>query len=571
MDDLRDWLTWMLRGRLVNLAASSFFINLGLLITPLFSMLVYDKVVHNGVFETLWALVIGVLLFLAAELTVRALRVRSIERVALELDVQIDERLFSSLLKPSSRSASQPGMAARFLTLYRDLANARDFFSSQYVLALSDVPFTLLVWLIMGLIAWPLMMVVLVWTAIYVSVGAVLKERSKKINIDLNKQQAHKMALLTDTLSSLDTLRTSHAGAHLAQRFVASARTNAQYASWLRLEHMLQAHWTQAVYLLSYVSLLTVGAYLVFNQYITTGALIAVGMLSNRTLGTAGQVLATLSRWSELRQSIQALSPYVVVRADQDISAETDPALASLHRPIESLQGRLTTHAVGHGYSAQRSVLHGLNLTFEPGERVGLLGRAGSGKSTLLRILAGAVQPREGDVRVDHVSLLAIEPQDRAVWLSFKPQESTLMAGTLEDNVLLNLPVNATPIARAEALRHALYYSGLDHDLNSGALSLDYAVEEYGANLSGGQRQKVALARCLAPQPRIILLDEPTSGLDTESEKLIIDRLVQLQGVTLLIATHSAKVLSITQRVVVLENGRLLADGLTQKLLQPSV
>lgn len=567
MHELRDWLTWMLRGRLVGLAASSFFINLGLLVTPLFSMLVYDKVVHNGVFETLWALVIGVVLFLAAELTVRALRVRSIERVAVELDAQIDARLFASLLKPSSRSASQPGMAARFLTLYRDLASARDFFSSQYVLALSDVPFTVLVWVIMGLIAWPLLMVVLVWTAIYVGVGSVLKERSKKINADLNKQQAHKMALLTDTLSSLDTLRTSHAGAHLEQRFAASSQTNAQYASWLRLEQMLQAHWTQAVYLLSYACLLTVGAYLVFNQTITTGALIAVSMLSNRTLGTAGQVLATLSRWTELRQSIQALAPYVSVSTHDEPVNEADAPLA-MHRPVETLQGRLTTHAVGHGYGPGRTVLNGLSLTFEPGERVGLLGRAGSGKSTLLRILAGAVQAREGEVRVDHVSLFNIQLQDRAAWLAFKPQESTLMAGTLEDNILLNLPMDATPAQRAEALRHALYHSGLDYDLNSGVLSLDHMVEEYGANLSGGQRQKVALARCLAPQPRIILLDEPTSGLDTESEKLIIDRLAQLQGVTLIIATHSAKVLSITQRVVVLEHGRLLADGPTQKLLQ---
>lgn len=567
MHELRDWLTWMLRGRLASLAASSFFINLGLLVTPLFSMLVYDKVVHNGVFETLWALVIGVVLFLAAELIVRALRVRGIERVAIELDAQIDAHLFASLLKPSSRSASQPGMAARFLSLYRDLASARDFFSSQYVLALSDVPFTLLVWVIMGLIAWPLLMVVLVWTVIYVGVGSVLKERSKKINADLNKQQAQKMALLTDTLSSLDTLRTSHAGAHLEQRFAASSQTNAQYASWLRLEQMLQAHWTQAVYLLSYVCLLTLGAYLVFNQSITTGALIAVSMLSNRTLGTAGQVLVTLSRWTELRQSIQALAPYVVVSTHDEPMDEADAPLA-MHRPEDTLQGRLTTHAVGHGYGPGRTVLNGLSLTFEPGERVGLLGRAGSGKSTLLRILAGAVQAREGEVRVDHVSLFNIQLQDRAAWLAFKPQESTLMSGTLEDNILLNLPMDATPTQRAEALRHALYHSGLDYDLNSGVLSLDHMVEEYGANLSGGQRQKVALARSLAPQPRIILLDEPTSGLDTESEKLIIDRLAQLQGVTLIIATHSAKVLSITQRVVVLEYGRLLADGPTQKLLQ---
>jgi ABC-type bacteriocin/lantibiotic exporter with double-glycine peptidase domain len=171
-------------------------------------------------------------------------------------------------------------------------------------------------------------------------------------------------------------------------------------------------------------------------------------------------------------------------------------------------------------------------------------------------------------VRVDHVALHNIAPNDRFGWLGFKPQEAPLMAGTLEHNILLNLAPDATQDERMAALQRALHYSCLDQDLNAGTLSLDHAIEEYGANLSGGQRQKVALARVFATNPKVLLLDEPTNGLDTETENLIVERLSQMQGITLVVVSHNSKVLSMTQRLIVLEQGRLLADGLTEKMLK---
>ena len=568
LTSLRGWLAYVLRGRIGWLAASSFFINLGLLITPLFSMLVYDKVVHNGIFETLWALVIGVVLFLAAELTVRSLRMRDMERLACVIDERIDSKLFTTLLKPSARSGAQPGMAARFLTLYRDLSAARDFFSSHYLLALSDVPFTLLIWVVIGVIAWPLLLVVLVWVAIYVGVGSLLKERSAKAAQRLTQLQATKMALLTDAMSSLDTLRTSHAGEHLKQRFSSAAKAHANQTAGLRMELMLQNHWMQAVYLLSYVSLLVVGSYLIFEQVISTGALIAVSMLSGRSLGVVGQVLMTLGRWTELQQAMKSLAPYLSEDEQQPLVDDDslDPDL--IHRPADSVEGLLTAHRIVHHYPNGEAVLRDLNLSFKAGERIGLLGRPGSGKSTLLRILAGAVNPSEGEVRIDHTALHSIEIADRASWLAFKPQEAPLLAGTLEYNILLGLSPTADQAARTAALRHAIYHSALDQDLVSGVLSLNQHIEEYGANLSGGQRQKIALARALASQPRILLLDEPTAGLDTESEQIIIKRLAELQDVTLILVTHSSAALSITERLVVLEQGKVLADGETRKMLQ---
>jgi ABC-type bacteriocin/lantibiotic exporter with double-glycine peptidase domain len=586
LTSLSAWLGFVLRGRLGWLALSSLFINLGVLVPALFGMLVYDKVVHNGIFETLWALAIGVVLYLAIELVLRTLRVRDIERVALTIDQMVDQRLFAALLQPSARSGAQPGMAARFLTLYRDLASARDFFSSQYLLAMADVPFLLLILVVIGLIAWPLLLVVLVWVGLYVLVGQWLKDRSQEQTRAVNTQQANKLALLTDTLSSLDTLRTSHAGNRMQQRFELAALQTAQSASDLRQSVVLQSHWQMAVSLLCYTSLLLVGAYLIFGQYITVGALIAVSMLSGRTLATVGQVLLSLGRWAELRQSIAQLAPYLQNPAGQGDTlplAGAQPSAAggvshqalsavsdTLRRPAGTVHGHISTHQLVHRYANGQTALRELNLTIQPGERVGLLGRPGSGKSTLLRILSGAIQPTQGEVRVDHAWLHGIAAQDRVTWLAFKPQEAPLMAGTLESNILLNLPEDASPQARMAALAHAVHTSALDADLASGALRLDQPVEEYGANLSGGQRQKVALARALATRPRLLLLDEPTTGLDTETERTIVDRLAALTGVTLIMVTHSAAALAITQRLVVLEQGQLRADGLTMEMLAPS-
>ncbi len=575
--DLRHWLAQVLRAQWPWLLPSGLLINLGLLVTPLLAMLVYDKVVHNGIFETLWALVIGVLVYTALEFAVRALRVRHTETLAARIDLSIDTRLMHGVLRPSARSAAQPGMAARLLTLYRDLAQARDFFSASYFLALADLPFVVLILLAVGIIAWPLMLVLLFWVAVYVAGGLYLKGRSQQVAQLQLRSQTHKLALLNDALSSLDVLRISHAGEHMVSRFAKAAQDQVQLSRWLRMELMLAQHWSQLMYTLSFVSMLTLGAYLVFGQWMSSGALIASNMLGGRVLNIAGQTLQTLGRWQELQLSFKQLQPYVDgldLTHDTEASSKQPLSASSaedhgLRRSAQGVQGHVQIDRVMHrfGGASGREVLRELNLKFAPGERVGLLGRPGSGKSTLLRILAGAIAPTQGQVRVDHIDLQAIALADRARWLAFKPQEAPLIAGTLEDNILLNLSADMPEAERLAALQFALYHSTLDGDLARGALSLDHTIEEYGANLSGGQRQKVALARAVAPRPRVLLLDEPTAGLDTDSEERIMARLAEWQDLSLIMVSHSARALALTQRLVVLEDGRLLADGPTDQLL----
>jgi ABC-type bacteriocin/lantibiotic exporter with double-glycine peptidase domain len=554
-----QWVAQLLQGRLPGLALSGLLINLGALAMPLFSMLVYDKVVHNGIFETLWALAIGVLLFLALELSLRHLRARQVERLAQVLDQRVDAVLFRSLLQPGQRAGSQPGMTARFVSLYRDLASARDFFSSHYLLALADLPFMLLLWLVMGWIAWPLLLLVLAWTAVYALWGTWLKEQTQRMGQHTSQLQTRKFALLADALSSLDALRTSHVGPRFQAQFSAVSQDHSDYQTLLRHAAMRQMLLGQAVFTASYVSLLVLGAYLVFQQQMTQGALVAVAMLSGRTLSQVAQALTTLGRWRELQDALKSLHPFLVEPAFNSQPAET---------PARAVQGDIKVLQVGHGYGGQSPALKDVTLHIRAGERVALMGRPGSGKSTLARVLAQAILPSEGEVRVDDVALSAHNLHSRADWLSFKPQETALVAGTVESNILAALSPLATAQERTTALQRALYLSGMDQDLAQGTLSLSQAVEEYGANLSGGQRQKVALARALAVQAKVLILDEPTNGLDPESEKQLVERLGRLQGTTLILVSHSARALSLCPRVIALDRGRVVADGATRNLVK---
>ena len=568
----------LLRGRVTSIALASLLINLGLLSLPLFSMLMYDKVVHNGIFETLWTLTIGVSLFVILEVMLRLLRARQIDRLAGVLDTQVDAKIFAKLLEPSNRAGSQPGMAARYLTLYRDLTQAREFFSSAYLLALADMPFALLTVLLIGLIAWPLLLIVAVWLAIYVLANQHLKAQHRTISRTLIQLQTRKQALLADALSSLDVLRTSHAGDHLFQRFMRLSAQQSSQAALQRNGQTVQGLLTQVVYIGSSVSLLVVGAYLIFAQNLSVGALVAASMLNGRTMGVMGQALSTLGRWDELTRALQALQPYHQanehagshknMRLDQ-VASRNEASVAEANS-LRYLSGSVQLQAVQHQFTQSRvDVLHPLSLSIAAGSCIGLLGRPGSGKSTLARILVGAIVPSAGQVLLDHRALSSYRRTELAAGLSFKPQEVTLIAGTVEENILMGI-LSTQNAVRTKALQRGIYFSGLDQDLKSGALSLSQWVEEYGANLSGGQRQKIALARALAHPSKLLVLDEPSNGLDPESETLLIARLKEITGVTKVLVTHSARLLAITERVIALDQGKLLADGPTAQLISKS-
>jgi ATP-binding cassette subfamily B protein/ATP-binding cassette subfamily C protein LapB len=435
---------------------------------------------------------------------------------------------------------------------YRNLAAARDFVSANYLMGLADLPFFVLYMVVIGVIAWPLLLLVLVLVLCYSLGAAVLQMRINRLGKEAEQAGTAKLVLMGDTLGALDVLRTVPAAHLVLRRWRAAAATSAGVEARRRLLVSHAGTMAAALSALTLVAVLTLGAYLIDARMLTIGGLIAASMLASRAMAMVASLFGLLSKWNDFRRTASRV----------EASLAPVPAAGRVDKPEAA--GRIDVLGLTRRYAGRPVALDNVNLSFAPGERVGLLGRPGSGKTTLLRCLAGLATPDAGQVLIDGLALTDIAGSDRARWLAYKAQEPTLFAGTLDENLRVSG-------CRPESQRYtqALWASGLDDELRSGRMTLGMAIAERGANLSGGQRQKVALARALAQSSRILLLDEPTLGLDPDGERQFAERLPEMLGDGLLIvSTHSAVVLSVVQRVIALDAGRVVADGPKDRILR---
>jgi ATP-binding cassette subfamily B protein/ATP-binding cassette subfamily C protein LapB len=538
----------LLRAAWLEVGIASFFINAGLLLLPLFALLVYDKVVGNGVFETLWALVIGVLVFIGMDAAMRIVRNWSVERIAADLTERSDERLWHRL----QAQTELPGGVAHLLAEYRNLAAARDFVSANYLMGLADLPFFVLYMVVIGIIAWPLLILILVLVLAYALAGAVLQARINRFGREAEQAGTAKLALMGDVLGALDVLRTVPAAHFVLRRWRAATAASASIEARRRLLVSHAGTLAAALAGLTLVAVLTLGAYLIDARMLTIGGLIAASMLASRAMAMVAGLFGLLAKWNEFRRT----------SARVEASLAPVPEAARVDKPEAT--GRIDVIGLTRQYAGRPTALDKVGFSIEPGERIGLLGRPGSGKSTLLRCIAGLGQPDAGQILIDGVALPDIGGGDRARWLAYKAQDPVLFAATLDENLRISG-------CRPESPRfaRALWVSGLDDELRSGRLTLGMAIAERGANLSGGQRQKVALARVLAQAAHILLLDEPTLGLDPDGERQFAERLPELLGDgVLIVSTHSPALLSVVQRVIALDAGRIVADGPKDRILR---
>ncbi|HSM98823.1 MAG TPA: ATP-binding cassette domain-containing protein [Gallionella sp.] len=528
-------------------------VNFIALLTPVFSMLVYDRIVGNRISETLWALALGMVLAALLDFSLRAIRAWYIEHIAGNSDVLLDRALLRRLLHHDA--AVLPPVGA-VLNKYKELAAARDFITSGYLLSAADLPFYLLFMLALWIIGGAVALVPMVTGILMVATHAVCAIPARDYGIQSRKAAGSKVALLAEILSEGELLKTSFLRVPVARRWQseseASAAAGARGRYWTALGSVSSNFWM----LLTTVGTLVAGVYQIEARALTMGGLIACTMLASRSMMSLASVTVLFTRFREMRRSGKELDDLL------GDSGEAPPAAQSVApRPLE---GRMTVRRLGYRFKADGPLaLDGLTFNIEPGERVGLLGRPGSGKTTLLRCLAGVVRPSVGEVLVDGVAVRQHDAYSRARWMAYKPQEPILFEGTLEENILAG-----AEFADRAALARALEVAGLQEYIRRGELNLGMAIEPRGVNLSGGQRQAVALARSLVTAPSILLLDEPTAGLDVAGEKAIAARLREFsQGRTLVVATHSHIMLAMLDRLIVVDGGRIVADGPREKVL----
>jgi ATP-binding cassette subfamily B protein/ATP-binding cassette subfamily C protein LapB len=537
-----------LRAAWAEVGIASLFINAGQLLLPLFAMLVYDKIAQNGLFETLWALTFGMGIYIATDTGMRLVRSWATERISVDMALRGDETLWSKLVAQVDLPA---GGFPRFLSNYRDLTLSRDFVSSSYLLSMADIPFLLLYLLVIGIISWPLMIVALILVVMYAGAGLVLQARQNNLSKEAERNNTLKLSFMGEALGCLDVVRTAPgSGAFLRRwRQLADQSTNFDTKRRLALQQLMM--FSSTMQTVTTVVVLFAGVYLIHARVLSTGGLIACNLLANRAMALVASLFAVTGKWQDFSRAAERMENSLEDVAERECTP----------RPV--IEGNISVIGLGRHYEGRPAALEAVSFSISPGERIALLGRPGAGKSTLMQCLAGLCRPDTGQILIDGLALDDISRFDRVQWMAYKAQDPVVFAGTLEENL------RVSGCREVNRLNEAVWASGLENEFKSGRMSLGMALAERGSNLSGGQRQKVALARVFAQPSRILLLDEPTLGLDPESERLLAERLPKLlhSSAVLVITTHSAIMLETVQRIIALDGGRVVADGPREKLV----
>jgi ATP-binding cassette subfamily C protein LapB len=526
--------------------------NVLMIMTGLFTSVVYDRVIPNKAYVTLWSLGLGALIAIGFDLAARQLRSYLIDMAGKKADLALGTLIFQQAL--TIRLEHRPESAGAFAHRLAQIELVRDFSASATISALTDLPFIFLFVLVTWLVAGPMVLVLLIAIPFVLAMTFAVQNMLRKHMQANMGQQADLHGVLIEAMEGLEDVRAAGAQGHFLQRYeeanVAAAMSSLKarsLASWVNNFAMVAQQ-------LITIVMLVWGVHLIGDGLLTGGALIAAVMFGGRAIAPLGTVVNLASRFQGARAALKSLNLLM------SLPTERDHNKRYLSRP--AFHGQMALRDIRFAYpqgTQQHApiVLNGVNLNIQPGERVALLGKIGSGKSTLLRLLGGLYQPTEGFVEVDGIDLRQIDPADFRAHVGFVSQEPRLFQGTLRDNVFLGRS-NADPHHFLQVAK----LTGLDRIAAAHPAGYDLPVGEMGCLLSGGQRQLVALARCLVTHPQILLLDEPTSSMDAQAESNFIQHLkTAVADRTLVVVTHRPALLDVVDRVVVVDGGRILADG----------
>lgn len=541
------------KGHFADLFLSAIVVNIFALSLPLFSSFVYDKILGNGIVETLWALVMGLGLIVGVEFCVRMMRIHVAEKFAVTSEVEIDHATFHNLM--SSRANEMPSLGS-MLEKYKQILLFRDFLSSSYILALADLPFLALFLFAIAVAAGPLVLVPLVCGGLMLLTNICTTEPILDYDRKSRNASEHRFGLMADVMTSREAVIGSALKNKLAERWRQASVSSVQTASKARYWRGLNGSITSTISYLSFVGTIVGGVYMVEDRSLTSGGLLAASLLTSRTMGSFASVNMLLLRYREFRTALRELNQ-LAPPPSKDVSKSRHGRLQGAVR-FDKVTCRLRKNST--------PVLDRVSLVLNPGEFVAIAGPPGAGKTTLLRLLAGLLVPDEGRILIDNIPLENLSEEDLSFNMGFKPQDCCLLDGTIEDNIRAGRP----PMP-PEIRQDVLSTSGLGRIFSEGSLNWMTNVGPRGSHLSGGQRQMVALARALLTRPPIVMLDEPTNGLDASMESHFANQLVQMRGrSTILVSTHSRSLLSLCDRIIVVGQSKILADGPRDKILSCS-
>ncbi|UYA59287.1 Type I secretion system ATPase, LssB family LapB [Pectobacterium sp. F1-1] len=522
----------------------------------LFSMQVYDRVIPAQSIPTLWVLFFGVLLAAALEYAIRLSRTVVSDLMGKSIDLNVSGMLFARAL--AIKNEARPKSTGSFISQLREIDQVRELLTSTTVGAAADMPFVLLFLGIMAMIGGPLVMIPMLAIPLIVIPGLMLQWPMAKLAKEGMRESALRNAVLVESIEGIEDIKALQAEPYFQRQWEQTHEVSAAIGMKQRVWGARLSGWASTVQQLTYAGMLVFGSYLVLAGDITTGTLVACSLLSSRTIAPLMQLTMVFSRWQHAKTAMTGLDDIL----QKPLDRPEDGKMA--HCPI--LQGHFQIHNVQYSYDPEKgdTALQVGKLEIKPGEKVALLGKVGAGKSTLLKLLANQATATRGKVIIDGVDISQIDPADVRRQLGFLSQESRLFFGSLRQNLMLG-----NPHATEQELLQALRISGALSLIQQDASSLDRIIHEGGRGLSGGQRQMILLSRMLLRNPQIVLLDEPTASMDEQLESHVIHQLSSwLTGRTLVLVTHRPALLKLVDRVVVMDSGRIVADGPRDQILK---
>ncbi|UWR72734.1 ATP-binding cassette domain-containing protein [Phaeobacter inhibens] len=520
----------------------------------LFSLQVYDRVVPHQSHATLWVLAVGAFLAIMLEALLKLARARLTDAAGRQIELSVQNNLMRRLI--GMRSDKKPLPPSGLFAAMRDFGSVREFFTSTTISTLADIPFIAVFLLLVASIAGPIVWIIIAGGILMLLPAYFMQKRMIALTRQTQGANAKAGRLLHEVVNELDTLK-SQRGEDRVLRLWDELNTLSTHAATeqRRLSSAL-THWSQGVQQATYIGSVVVGTLMVFAGEFTVGTIIATGILTSRTLAPLTQFAATLARWSNVKGALEGLD------AIANSAQEKEDERSYLRR--DSLQGRFELREVMFRYDEDGApTLDVPGVAVTPGQRVAVLGVNGSGKSTLLKLMSGLYAPDRGRVMIDGTDMTQIDPRDLRRHIGYLSQDVRLFAGTLRENLNLN------QLERDDdRLMTALDFAGLGAHVRNHHKGLDLEIFDGGGGLSIGQRQSIGWARLWLQNPSIVLLDEPTAALDQTLERTLVSRLeTWLEGRTTVIATHRMPILSLTNRTLILQSGRMVVDGPRDQVL----
>jgi ATP-binding cassette, subfamily C, bacterial LapB len=538
-----------------HIALAAFLINMLALATPLFIMSVYDRVVPNGAIPSLIALSIGMGLAIIFDFVLRTVRSRMIDVTGKTVDVVLAANIFEHVM--AVKMAQRPTSVGIIANQLRDFDSVREFFTSGSVVSATDLIFAVLFVCVLYIIAGPLAFIPLIMLPIMIAVGLTMQRPLDRAMKRLQAESAARHGVLVESLSGIETVRATGAEGRMQTTWersvAATARSGEDVHFWASLA-LTSANTAQQI---TSLALVVIGVFLILDGKLTVGALVAANMLAGRVLAPIAGIASVITRGTQTLSALKSIDRIM------SLERERSPQRAYVARKID--EGRIAFENVSFAYpNAPGNALEKVSFKIEGGERIGIIGRVGSGKTTIGRLLLGFYEAKEGRILVDGVDSRQYDPSDLRSGIGFSMQDTDLFFGKLRDNIALGKPE-----ASDEEILAAARLSGVESFIAGHPMGYDMPISEGGRSLSGGQKQAIGLARVLIRKPRILFLDEPTAHFDIRSEGEFLERLKAIRGerMTIIISTHRLSLLSLVDRLLLFDSGRLVADGPRDKVL----